>query len=140
MIKQQVLCQFKVKFCVYNRYSARCYNLFTCSAVWDKNILAHLTLILPAAMRGGDSNFCTKRICPRLTLGAEPASELVNTEIVNLPGVVLVEILCRFPCYKFVSECKCVFKRALSYLVFILLASFYVSRMIISRHQLFVLW
>lgn len=61
-------------------------------------------------MRDGDSNLCTKRISPRITLGAEPPSELVNTEIDDLPDVVLVEILCRFSCYKFIFECKCVSK------------------------------
>ncbi|KAM5581113.1 hypothetical protein ABKV19_010371 [Rosa sericea] len=62
-------------------------------------------------MRGGDS---TKRIYCRKsqsTLGAVPASELMNIEIDDLPDVVLVEILCRLPCYKFVSKCKCVSKR-----------------------------
>ncbi|KAI5340951.1 hypothetical protein L3X38_020225 [Prunus dulcis] len=29
----------------------------------------------------------------------------------DLPDVVLMEILCRLPCYKFVSHCKCVSKR-----------------------------
>ncbi|PRQ53270.1 putative F-box domain-containing protein [Rosa chinensis] len=35
----------------------------------------------------------------------------MNIEIDDLPDVVLVKILCRLPCYKFVSKCKSVSKR-----------------------------
>ncbi|XP_050381298.1 uncharacterized protein LOC126798389 isoform X2 [Argentina anserina] len=62
-------------------------------------------------MRASDS---TKRICSRKSessLGAVPAAELVNIELDDLPDVVLVEILCRLPCYKFVLKCKSVSKR-----------------------------
>ncbi|XP_040364457.1 F-box/kelch-repeat protein At3g17530 [Rosa chinensis] len=40
-----------------------------------------------------------------------PPSKLVTANIENLPEHVLVEILCRLPCYKFVSQCKSVSKR-----------------------------
>lgn len=41
----------------------------------------------------------------------QPSLKIMNISIDDLPDVVLVEILCRLPCYKFVSRCKLVSKR-----------------------------
>ncbi|XP_050363611.1 uncharacterized protein LOC126782414 [Argentina anserina] len=38
-------------------------------------------------------------------------SQAIHMNIDDLPGVVLVEILCRLPCYKLVFQLKCVSKR-----------------------------
>nr|XP_011467844.1 PREDICTED: uncharacterized protein LOC105352428 [Fragaria vesca subsp. vesca] len=45
-----------------------------------------------------------------------PSSRLKNTNIGDLPDAVLVEILSRLPCYKYIARCQCVSKHWCSFM------------------------